>query len=452
MVSRRPILRARTQSPERQADSLLEESRWFWLVLVFLILIYWLLVRYLERIDLAVPLASWWQARLPFPLPPAIVFLAELFHPRVLRHFIPVIVGWWLAYEAAVSLVRMLYDLPDRPTAQRFLSRQSSGASPGGPIALNGQTLAADREESVLLHLGGPGLVAVKNGNVAVTELNGRFCRVLGPGVHNLGRLEYVRAVLDLHQQQRSAEDVSAITKDGIDVKIPLTVTFRLNAGEASSKAQPYPYDEDTVRRAAYTETIKDDGTLTTWDQVPLGRARGILAGIIAKYRLDEILFPGTREPYHAIRQELERKLRTALADMGIELTGVHVGRLELPEPAFQQYVDYWKAHLESQIRLTLADGTASAVEEIEIARAEAEVTMIQAIIEGVRRAQYSGSRAAMREIIALRLIEALEKMARQSQELHPLPEGLLPRLSELRQQLLPDNDKPAEPEGTTKQ
>ena len=436
MRRRWPAFRPGSQRQGGPAGTLPDESRWFLLVLLFLILLYWLLAHALERVDWSV----WLAARLPFALPPAAVFLVELFHPRVLRHFIPVLVGWWLAYEAAVSLVRVLYDLPDRLAAQHFLSRLLSGGG-GRPVVLDARTLPAERENSDLLRIGGPGPLVVKNGNVAVTELNGRFSRILGPGRHNLGRLEYVRAVLDLRQQERAAEDVAAMTRDGIGVQAAITVTFRLSSGgETPTRGQPYPYDEEAIRAAAYAETVGGDGNILTWDQIPLGRARGILAGVIAKYRLDEVLFPNSpaNEPYLAIRQELTRKLDAGLEALGIELTGVHIGRLELPEPAFQQYVDYWKAHLDSQIRLSLADGTASALEEIEIARAEAEVTMIQAIIEGVRRARYSGSPAAMREIIALRLIEALEKMARQSEEVQPLPEGLMPQLTDFRRQLLP--------------
>lgn len=455
MLRRWSNIRPGTQRLMGQASSLFDDNRWFLLVLLFLLALYWLLVSSLERVDLSATLADWWQAIVPLPMPQFVVGLIEIIHPRVLRHFIPVLVGWSLAYEAAVSLVRVLYDLPDRPAARRFLSRLLSSGLGVRPVLLDSQTLAAERENSVLLRVGGPGLVAIKNGNVAVTELNGRFSRVLGPGVHNLGRLEYVRAVLDLRRQTRSAEDVAATTKDGIAVQASVSVTFRLSTGgETSTRSQPYPYDEEAIRLAAYAETVGEEGKVTTWDQIPLGRARGILAGIIAsKYRLDEVLFPSTpaSEPYYDIRQELMRKLRASLAEVGIELITVHIGRLELPDTVSQQYVEYWQAHWKSRMRLNLAEGFANAVEEKEIARAEAEVTMIQAIIEGVRRAQYSGSPAAMREIIALRLIEALEKMARQSQELHPLPEDLLPQLREFHQHLLPQARTP-EPEEPSEQ
>ncbi|MCA9960819.1 MAG: hypothetical protein KC443_17385, partial [Anaerolineales bacterium] len=82
--------------------------------------------------------------------------------------------------------------------------------------------------------------------------------------------------------------------------------------------------------------------------------------------------------------------------------------------------------------------GQATVLEEKEIARAEAEMTMIQAIVDGVQRARRDGQPANMSEIVALRLVDALEQMAHQSQRLYPLPQGLLPQLEQMRRQLSP--------------
>ena len=87
------------------------------------------------------------------PFPPWLVFLAEMFHPRVLRHFIPVLVGWWLAVQAAISLMQVLYDCPDRKTAAEFLRRQRRSRPSGmeEPYTVLPQSLDEDRERSVLL-------------------------------------------------------------------------------------------------------------------------------------------------------------------------------------------------------------------------------------------------------------------------------------------------------------
>jgi len=126
------------------------------------------------------------------------------------------------------------------------------------------------------------------------------------------------------------------------------------------------------------------------------------------------------------------------LRDQGIELLSVVVARLELPEPVTAQYVKNWQIDWEMQRQIQKADGTAVALEELELARAEAEMTMINAIIEGVQRARAEGHPADISEIMALRLIDALEKMAHQSQHTYDSTTPILAQLQQLRGQLAP--------------
>lgn len=418
------------------------QIRWFPLFLALLLLLYWLFARYLERVDLRPILQPWWQAWAPFwNLPAVIVLAAEMLHPRVLRHLAVPIIGWLLAYNAAVSLVRVLYDLPDRQSAKRFLSRlQLTRMSPGKPLAVSGQTLAQAREKSEMLRVGGPGLIAIKAGDVAVTEVNGRFHRILGPGRHTLTRLEYIRAILDLRLQERIANDVRLTTDDGIEVRADINVTFRLDTGgEFPTKTKPYPYDEEAVRLTAYNETVLPDGSVSTWGNSPANTAKAFLTPIMAHYKLDELLHArAADEPFRAIHTELIQKMRPILSNQGIELASLHISRLDLPESVTGQYIKYWQTHWETKSQLQLADGKAMSLEEVEIARAEAEMTMIQAIVEGVRRARQASVTDNMQEIIALRLVESLEKLAVKTQEELSLPVSLLPRINSLRQQLEP--------------
>ena len=183
-----------------------------------------------------------------------------------------------------------------------------------------------------------------------------------------------------------------------------------------------------------------------SWLDVPVNTAKGLLSAIVSKYTLDELLHPQgpVREPHFMVTQELERKVRHSIDDIGLELESIRIGRLELPEEATRQYIDHWQADLDSQIRLALAEVEASSYEEAEIARAEAEVIMIQAIAEGLEKARQSGSTGSMRDIIALRLVEALEKMARQSQSIEQIPFDLLPQIENIRMQIVPKKQLPA--------
>jgi regulator of protease activity HflC (stomatin/prohibitin superfamily) len=434
--------------------------------LVVLLILYWLFVRSLERVDGAAILAAWLlpDMALTQGTQPAVSFLyrfpVEMLHPRVLRHFIPVIVGWWLATEAAVSLIQVFYECPDRKTARDFLRRQRRTALRFElPFVVTDRTLEQLRRESVQMRVGGPLTITVPEGNAAVTELNGRFYRVYPAGTHQLGRFEYVRAVIDLHRQERSDKDVRLQTKEGIAVQADVHVNFRISTGgEPVTHNRPYPYSEDAVRHAAYAGVVLANNEASSWESAPLSRVKGALAEVISQYRLDELLFPATpaRQLHFSIRREVERKVREALQKQGIDLLRVQISVLTPPESVVQQYLEYWLSHWRTRDRIASADGVASAVEEVEVARAEAEITMIQAIVEGVRRAQREGATGVTGDVLALRLIEALERLVRQSQMPGGVPDQLLPRLHDLQAQLagggrlLSGGEKPAISESPT--
>lgn len=418
-------------------------SRWVQISLAVAFVGYWLFAHALERVDLMPFMRQYWDLLLPmFPLPNFLVFLLEMFHWRVLRHLLPVVLGWVLAQRAAVGLVHVLYDMPTSAAAGDFLRRlQAGGQLSCDPIDVSVLKLDTERRKSVLLRVGGPGAVKIASGEVAVTELNGRFQRVLGSGKHSLLRFETIRAMLDLRPQERTVTAVPLVTKDGLPLKADVHLVFRISTGrEPATPAKPYPYDEEAVRSAAYAQTIGADNRVQGWDTLPERLAQGILIQLIRGYRLDELkhLPAEETERMQTVRQNLERELRRILLDRGIDLQSVAISPLELPDPVTQQYEQNWKIEWEMQRALQEADGKAAALEEMELARAEAEITMVQAIVEGVQRARQEGRPAEISEIMALRLIEALEQMAHQSQSVYGTTLPLLPQLQAMRQQIVP--------------
>jgi regulator of protease activity HflC (stomatin/prohibitin superfamily) len=421
----------RRSTPKDEASG---QNRWFVPMLIVLLLLYWLFARYLERIDLSPTINQWWQMNVGLPtLPRILISLFELFHPRVLRHLIAVLAGWLLAQAAAVGLVQRLYDLPDRFSARLFLSRMRSPRS-------QMERPFQDRQRSVLLRIGGPGQVNIADGEAATTEVNGRFQRVIGPGKARLERLEYIYTVVDLRQQQRVVKDIVLVTKDGIEIEVDVTLTYRVSTGgEPPTRSRPYPYDEEAVCRVAYAETVLPDNSVATWDAIPGNLAESNLIQIIARYDLDQLLYPysAASEPSLTIQNELTRRVRTGLEVVGIELTSLHLGRFRLPDEVIGQYIEFWQAHWETQVQQKQTDGEAYMLEEVEVARAEAEITMIRAIVEGLQKARSEGGADSMPEVVALRLIEALERVAEQSHQTYPLPAHLLPSLDDLRKQLM---------------
>jgi regulator of protease activity HflC (stomatin/prohibitin superfamily) len=425
------------------ADSHDIRKRWSLLGILVLVLLYWFLARQVERIDLGA--WQWWQARaVAFPLlqtlTPLITFTAEMLSWRVWRHFLPFVVGIWLARSLTVSLVHLLYDLPARADAAQFLKRLQTREAGEPALYLDRRNFNELRQKSPVLRLGGPGRVIVDKGDVAVTELNGRFHRILPTGIHSLARFEQVRGVLDLRSQEREQAGVSLVTRDGIELKTDVGVTFRIIPGEEpSTKSRPFPFDRDAVRRAAYAETVLIDGAISTWESVVLGIVGDGLQQTVAGYRLDELINPDnpSANPHVALKSELEEQARPIARQAGIEILQIRLGRLEAPETVTNQRIRYWQAFWEKERRISEADGTAEAMAEEEMARAEAESEMLHAIVEGINQAQLENQHTSSRELVAIRLIEILERLAHNSQQISPLPADLLPQLHDLNRQLL---------------
>lgn len=416
------------------------------LIIVLVAVGYWLFVWQLERVVYSPDSLGWWQRVVGlYPLfdilSPFVAVVAEFLSPRVLRHFIPLIVGWWFARTAIKRFLESFYDLPDGATAGALLGRLMSVGVPAlAPDRLRRETFTQDRERDDLIRVGGPGRIAVSIGDAVVTERNGRFERVLGPGLHNLGRFEYPYAVIDVRPQERETDSAALVTSDGIEVTIAISVTFQIDPGEEiPTKNEPFPFDRDAVRRAAYAETNVGELEINTWESLPLIVAVDQLRDIVAEYRFDELIFSDQAgiHIHRMLRSEMERRLQAVLRNHGIVVRGTRLGTLRPPEQVTQQHIDVWRAYWDNQQRLRQVEQTARAMERAEVIRAEAEATLIQAIVEGLQRVQRSGRGVKSKEIVALRLIETLENVVHQSEELVPLPDELLPTLENLRRQLL---------------
>ncbi len=415
------------------------------LILVLLILGYWLFVWNLEQIDYKhdPPQALLDIANI-YPLfgiiIPRLTFVLELFSPRVLRHFIPVVVGWWLAREAIVRFVLSFYDVRNRESAVLLLQRLTSG-TPGRtpPLKLRQEILDDRRSVDPLLKIGGPYRVSVDVGHALVTERNGRFVRVLGPGTHRLGRFEAPISLIDVRPQEKAAEDVRLTTRDGIEITTSVSVSFKVSPGsEPVSREQPFPFDHHAVRNVAYSDLNTGKG-IEHWDSVPLAVAADQLKALVAEYNLDDFIYSErTSIHFHQlVAGEMERRSGDILARFGVQIISARLGLFKLPDRVTKEHIDYWRSGWDTRRKMREAEGAARALEEKELARAQAEAVMMEAFLEGISRARLTSRSVNNTDIVALRLIEVLETLALQSQQLVTLPEGLMLILGNLRKQLI---------------
>lgn len=338
-----------------------------------------------------------------------------------------------------------------------------AGGPSGSPgLLLQRETLQQLRQEQALLRVGGPGGIVVPNSDVVVTEYNGHFCRVLGPGAQMLLPFEYVRSMLDLRAHDREG-DVTGVTQDGVELTCHIAVTFRLSNDDRDFSAEdalnqdpqqeaqrptrdrPYPYGERAVRAAAYAEAVDGSGRVSTWTSLPLVVATGQLRRALAENRLDALFDPEAREPapHPELLKWVQDNTRQALHKSGIELIALGMGPLRPPDSVTSQNLSGWRSYWEKEYRKRQAEGRAAAVSTIEDARTEAEVEMLRAIVEGIQRARRESSAELAQEIVALRLVEAMERVAHSAQQAvvdDTVEENqrVLRQLATLRQGLLP--------------
>ena len=340
-----------------------------------------------------------------------------------------------------------------------LLTLFTGGAAGSSGLLVQRDTLQQLRQEQSLLRVGGPGNIVVPNSDVIVTEYNGRFCRVLGPGVQKLLPFEYVRSMLDLRPHEREG-DVTGITQDGVEVSCHVAVTFRLSNDDRyfssedamnqvpqaetqrPTRERPYPYGEQAVRAAAYAEAVDGTGHVSSWPSLPLVIATGQFRNALAQNRLEVLFDPeaDNREgnndpaPHPELLQWMQDNTRNFLRKSGIELVTLRMGPLRPPEKVTAENLSGWRSYWEKQHRKREVEGRAAAVSTIEEARTQAEVDMLRAIFQGIQHARRESSAELVQEIVALRLVEALERAATTAEE-HG---EVLRRLEMLRRGLLP--------------
>ena len=395
---------------------------WSWFVLLGLVLGYWLLMAWLERVNAHLLLAHYLMPELtPFQaqatdFSPLVLLMVRLLHPRVLRHVIPLLVGWWLAGQASISLIQVLYNTADRRAAAEFLRRQHSGrvvyrdVSPDVPP----EKLAKERDGSIFLSAGGPTWVRIPDGYIGVTEHNARFQRMLPPGDYILQRFERLADMID-SRLRKSTGHAPVLTKEGLPVSADISLTFSLASGEESAAARSFTFDESAVKQAAYSDVIGANGKASSWVDVPLNMARAKLAEEVGRQTMDDIFTPATEA--NMIVQTInnvEKLLWKDLPEKQIQPKTLDI-RLSPPKEVSHQYREGWEARQPREDASPRPDEAAARAQDAANARDEATSEMLQAFLSGIHSRKQEAGDTLSDYQIAIHLLGALREVTESS-------------------------------------
>jgi hypothetical protein len=233
------------------------------------------------------------------PEPLMVQLFSALFSTNVLRHFLILILGLWIALRLAALYLDDIFELRDVRASQRFIWLASFPGHYYNLTIKNGG-VAPEHRRSHIVHIGGPGLVDVHMENVALFEkIDGRP-HVIEPTFSRQSELEgfeRLRAVIDLRDQMIELRQVDSRTRDGIpvqarDVRLIYSI-YRGNQRIAGwdGYPQPYPFNPEAVTNLVYKHGPDP------WEQVMKNMIQSELRDFIARHNLSEFLASAETAP-----------------------------------------------------------------------------------------------------------------------------------------------------------
>ena len=190
----------------------------------------------------------------------------------------------------------------------------------------------------------GPGVVILDTASAAVLRTPVKYKGAIGPGIAFTERNDIIAGIVDLHIQSQSVgprqeedpfaplqkgestasyeariarrNETLAVTRDGIQICINLTVRFKLDAnpGEGNSA---FGFNPKSVEKVIIGQSVNfekpDDNPdrITSWKWYPVNLTIDILREYISKYTLNEI-FPLTKSEINLldlISTQIKRRL-----------------------------------------------------------------------------------------------------------------------------------------------
>jgi hypothetical protein len=253
----------------------------------------------------------------------------------------PVLLLLWIAFFA--QFVLPVHTFRDR---QKIFSRLLTDLFGGhGPALFIENGIIKEHSGERLKS--GPGVLWLDSASAAVTRSAVAIRQTIGPGVHFMESGEFIAGTVDLHIQSQTVgpkesdkpfnaksdgqtdeeyhqiqdrrKQVSALTRDGIEVVPNISVSFRVDTGfpKEGEPGSHFGYrtgvtkrakaneekDKESIRKAILGEGVNPNiqpGSprhRVAWNQLPAALAVDVWREYVAKFTLDELFAPDQEVP-----------------------------------------------------------------------------------------------------------------------------------------------------------
>jgi hypothetical protein len=260
------------------------------------------------------------------------------------------------------------------------------------------------------------------------------FTRAAGPGFVRLNRWEYVSHLVDLRPQRRKLP-VKAITGDGIPVDTSVAVMFQIrhNPNEPGHGDIPYPYDSDAIFQSCYSGSIGAQENPVSWGERLARQAAADLVTALSHRTLDQLFQADdpASDPLLQLEDELRDQLNITFAAAGFRVITISISPLDLPPDVMNEQINNWQANWQHRILVEKAGGDAEAIRRIKLARARAQLEMIENITRNIE-AMHQAGHTNLTEVITLRMIEAMEQAAADNTVQAMVPQQMMSTLAQM--------------------
>jgi hypothetical protein len=267
----------------------------------------------------------------------------------------------------------------------------------------------------------GPGIVITEPHQAAVITDGMKIKEIGAPGLTFTGLFDRVDQIVDLRPQLK-AFYVEALTEDGIRIRVLAFAFFKIRAHPQQQGRFWVDGESDQAILQVMRAQPVEDAERRGWDDLVPMTAQRILQDIITQYRCNELCagdqpdwLPHGEIPWEVIRRKFTAQLTNAMAAKceAIQILGAGIANLEPVERGvMQRRIENWRTEWTRRMMIQMGEGETEAMRLISQARAQGQAEVIR-ILSKEAEDMDTVDKDILGDVLTLRLLEALESMAR---------------------------------------
>jgi hypothetical protein len=344
------------------------------------------------------------------------------FNINIIRYAIPPTAAVLIVLFAAARYVKDIYDLRTFDSALRYVVASMFAVRYPSLRVKEGRLDIPTGETKLLDAIGGPGNLIIDPGNAVLLQKYNQPNDHIGSRSQFLQPFENVAQVVDLAEQEGTLEGITAMTRDGIMVKLTdVRFRYRIIPGVDSSGREerisfesPYPFNPQSVYDIAYNLSMNVDGP-DPWRAAIARLVKSTITDYINGNTIDELTAPRNHgeKPRDRLQAALMNEQTNFLTGNGARLSWVDVGHFDIPdETVDRRRVEYWAAEWAGEANIIRAAGEGRREGLLDYGRARTQARMIQAIASELADANLSyNTRENIRRLLLTKTTQILDVM-----------------------------------------